>query len=279
MGAAGGAGAASPVLAIPDVPLPPTIGSIDARTNIRSLARLGWTAALVGLAVLVLAASASAKGPPSGKGGPPPWAGGASKGGPPTSAARGKDKGASAPAAKAKGAAKNAEKAVEKAARKTARASEKAEQNPAMRCFALIGELGEEFYETYGTNPNNANAFGKCVSEHAREQGGDGDDEPDEDAAEEPADCEEPAEGEEQADGDEPADDPLAALASFDEEIPAEEPCEPGEGETGDTEDGDGDGDGENESETEPEADGEVELTCFLPAAARANPFALCARA
>lgn len=228
------------------------------RATIRWLARLGWTAAFVGLAVLVLAASASAKGPPSGKGGPPPWAGGASKGGPPASAARGKGDGAPPPAAKAKGAAKKAEKALEKAARKTAKAREQAEQNPAMRCFALIGELGEEFYETYGTNPNKANAFGKCVSEHAREQGGDGDEEP----AEEPAECEESAESEEPADEEEPAEDPLAELASFDEEPPAEDACEPAGDETG-----------------EPETGDDAEPMCFVPAAARANPFALCARA
>lgn len=238
------------------------------RAAIRSLAKLGWTAALVGLAVFVLAASASAKGPPSGKGGPPPWAGGGGSGGgksngggPPAWAGAGKG------ARKAKGARKKAEKAAKKAAKareKAAKARENGALNPAMTCFALLGELGEEFYETYGTNPNNANAFGKCVSEHARKQGED-DDEAPEDETEEPAECEEPAEGEEPAE-----EDPLAALASFDEDTPDENECDPADEGAGDPEDtGDENGD-----------ESEAKLTCFLPAeAGRANPFAICVRA
>lgn len=223
-----------------------------ARSSTGSLSRLGWTSALVGVAVLVLAVPASAKGPPNGKGGPPPWAGGGSGGGPPAWAGSGKG------AQKAKGAARKAEKGLKKAANKAAKARDKAEMNPAMTCFALLGELGEEFYETYGTNPNNANAFGKCVSEHARKQGED--DEAPEDEAEEPAECEEPAEG-----------DPLAEVASFDEDTPAEGECDPADEETGDPED-----------VADPEhtgADGEAALTCFLPAAAHRNPFAVCVRA
>ncbi len=239
-----------------------------ARATTRSLARLGWTAALVGLAVLVLASSAPAKGPPSGKGGPPPWAGGGGKsgGGPPAWAGGGKS------AQKAKGGAKKAQKGLEKAAKKAARARKNGELNPAMTCFGLLGELGEEFYETYGTNPNKANAFGKCVSEHARKQGED-DEEAPEDEPEEPAECEEPAEGDEPAEGE----DPLAALASFDEDPPAGDGCEPAEEETGDS------GDGIDDPEDADDDDGdesEPKLTCFLPAtAARANPFAVCVRA
>lgn len=239
-----------------------TIRGIDARANTRSLARLGWTAALVGLAVLVLAVPASAKGPPNGKGGPPPWAGGAggSGGGPPAWAGSGKGAGTQ----KARGAAKKAEEGLKKAAKQAAKAREQAEMNPAMTCFALLGELGEEFYETYGTNPNNANAFGKCVSEHAREQGEDDDEAPD-DASEEPAECEQSVEGEEPAE-----EDPLAELASLDEDTPAEGACDPAD-ETGDPEDV---GDPEDTG-----AEDEAELTCFLPAAARLNPFAVCVRA
>jgi hypothetical protein len=236
-----------------------TIEGMPARERTRSLPRVGRTAALVGLAVLVLAAPASAKGPSNGKGGPPPWAGGGgSKGGPPAWAGSGTG------AQKARGAAKNAEKGLKKASNKAAKARDGAEMNPAMTCFALLGELGEEFFETYGTNPNNANAFGKCVSEHAREQGEDDDEAPD-DASEEPAECEQSVEGEEPAE-----EDPLAELASLDEDTPAEGACDPAD-ETGDPEDV---GDPEDTG-----AEDEAELTCFLPAAARLNPFAVCVRA
>jgi hypothetical protein len=37
--------------------------------------------------------------------------------------------------------------------------------NPAQQCKAEMADPG--FAETYGTNHNNANAFGKCVSAHA----------------------------------------------------------------------------------------------------------------
>lgn len=242
---------------------------MTARATTRSLAKLGWTAALVGVAVLLLAVPASAKGPPGGKGGPPPWAGaGGAGGGPPAWAGGGKG------AAKAKGAAKKAEKGLKKAEKKAEKAREKAEKarekaelNPAMTCFALLGELGEEFYETYGTNPNNANAFGKCVSEHARKQGED-DGEVPEDEPEETPECEEPADDEEPVE-----DDPLAELASFGEDTPAEGECDPADEETGDPGDP---GDPEDESD---EDDAEAALTCFLPAVARANPFAICVRA
>ena len=45
----------------------------------------------------------------------------------------------------------------------------KAEQNAAKKCKAERKQLGEDaFRAKYGTNPNKANAFGKCVSKLAK---------------------------------------------------------------------------------------------------------------
>ena len=214
--------------------------------NIPTLLRLGLTAAVLGLAVLALAVPAFAKG------GPPPWAGaGGNGGGPPSWAGGAKDAGEQA--AKVRGAAKQRGAAgLKKAAKKRAKAREQAGKNPAMTCFDLLDELGDAFFETFGTNENKANAFGKCVSEEAHRQGEGGEDEVEEDAAEEPAECEEPAEE-------------TAELALLDQDPPAEGECDPAE------EDSTGeDGDAGVEA---------PELACFLPAAARANPFAVCVRA
>jgi len=256
---------------------------IEARANIRSF----LTAALVCLAVLVFAASAGAKGgPPAGKGGPPPWAGGGN------SAKLHSGKGA---AKRTEQAARKAERAV-KAAKKADKAREGGELNPAMTCFGLLAEMGEEFYAHYGTNPNQANAFGKCVSEHAKTTADEGDDE-----AEEPADCDAPeeepfeppvdstldgadeaTEGEEPAEGDcapaeeqpgeceepgeeEPTEDAPADLTSSDDPATGDE-CPLAEEEPGEPDDGGPD---------ETDAAAPLALTCFLPAP-RANPFALC---
>jgi len=167
-----------------------------------------------------------------------------------------------------------------------------------MTCFGLLAEMGEEFYTHYGTNPNQANAFGKCVSEHAKAKGEGGDDE-----AEEPADCQAPAEDEpdeeppadstpsDEAEGPTEGEEPAEGDCTPDEEAPgeceesAEEPtedvpaeltaskrpaigdeCSPADEEPGDP----GDGDPE---ETDPATS--FVPACFLPAA-RTNPFALC---
>jgi hypothetical protein len=46
-----------------------------------------------------------------------------------------------------------------------------AEQNAAKWCKAKRQELGiETFKNTYGTNKNKANAFGKCVSQRVKAQ-------------------------------------------------------------------------------------------------------------
>lgn len=249
---------------------------IDSQVNIRSF----LPAALVCLAVLVFATSASAKGgPPAGKGGPPPWAGG----------------GKSAKVHGAKGAAKKAEHAArkaEKAAKKADKAREGEELNPAMTCFGLLAEMGEEFYAHFGTNPNQANAFGKCVSEQAQAKGEGGEGE-----AEEPADCEAPAEEapaattldelQEPTEGEEPMDDCAPAEdepGECDEQADAP-PVEDGSAELAASEDPDTDGECSSDDEESGEPDeGEPEdtdgatsfaLTCFLPRA-HANPFVLC---
>jgi hypothetical protein len=54
-----------------------------------------------------------------------------------------------------------------------AEAEDQAELNAARDCRAERDEIGdEEFVETYGTNHNKKNAFGKCVSGRVQEQDG-----------------------------------------------------------------------------------------------------------
>jgi hypothetical protein len=249
------------------------IEGIEARVRIRSF----LTPALVCLAVLIVAAPAGAKGgPPAGKGGPPPWAGG----------------GKGAKVHGTKGAAKKAEHAarkVEKAAKKAGKAREQGgELNPAMTCFGLLAEMGVEFYSHYGTNPNQANAFGKCVSEHAKAKGEGGDDE-----AEEPADCEAPVEEkppdpadsttldepEEPADDCAPVEDEPTECEAPDEEPPAEDAPAELTGRSDDPETGDECASEDQEpgepNDGEPEDEIALALACFLPRA-HANPFALC---
>jgi hypothetical protein len=49
------------------------------------------------------------------------------------------------------------------------REQEQAKENAAKKCKKLRAEMGvEKFRETYGTNANGANAFGKCVSKLAK---------------------------------------------------------------------------------------------------------------
>jgi hypothetical protein len=50
--------------------------------------------------------------------------------------------------------------------------NEKAEENAAKKCKAERERIGvQAFKDTYGTNVNKANAFGKCVSKLAKQQG------------------------------------------------------------------------------------------------------------
>ena len=68
---------------------------------------------------------------------------------------------------------------MRKAERRAARAAARREDapagparlNPARVCKAEREELGDDaFADEHGTNANGANAFGKCVSEQAKEQ-------------------------------------------------------------------------------------------------------------
>ena len=81
-----------------------------------------------------------------------------------------------------RGQARKAENAVRKAERRAAREAARGDDptgpvrlNPARVCKAEREEMGDEaFVEEYGANDNGANAFGKCVSEEARERDGAG---------------------------------------------------------------------------------------------------------
>lgn len=127
--------------------------------------------AVLAAALLVPAASATpGDGNGNGKGHGPPASVGAGSG-----AAKAKEK----PPQSARGQAKRAENAVRKAERRAAREAAREDApsgttrvNPARACKAEREELGgEAFTEEYGVNENGANAFGKCVSERAQEQG------------------------------------------------------------------------------------------------------------
>jgi hypothetical protein len=123
------------------------------------------------LAVVLLAPTATAK-PGNGNGnGPPAWAGGGSggakKNGQPTSAGQGQEKDE-----------KKAEKAARKEARRAAAAGEPdtdapKHDNPAWVCKFEREQMGADaFADSYGTNANKRNAFGKCVSSEAHDRDG-----------------------------------------------------------------------------------------------------------
>jgi len=81
-----------------------------------------------------------------------------------------------------RGQARKAENASRKAERRAARDAARGDDtagpmrsNPAQVCKAQREEMGDEaFAEEHGVNDNKANAFGKCVSEEARERDGAG---------------------------------------------------------------------------------------------------------
>jgi hypothetical protein len=161
------------------------------------------------LAALLLAAAASASpgngngnGKENGSGSPVSVGGGGgeakAKGSPPQ-AARGQ-------ARKAENAVRNAERrAAREAARGDAPAGP-ARINPARACKAELEELGDAaFAEEHGTNENGANAFGKCVSEQAKELSAD---DPGDEGAE-------PGSGEPAAVGSEPNASALAEVVAF----------------------------------------------------------------
>jgi hypothetical protein len=133
------------------------------------------------LAFALLVPTATAK-PGNGNGnGPPAWAGGGSggakKNGKPTWAGQGQEKDE-----------KKAEKAARKQARRAAAAGEPdtdapKHDNPAWVCKFEREQMGAEaFADSYGTNTNKRNAFGKCVSSEAHDRDGvteDGEETPD----------------------------------------------------------------------------------------------------
>jgi hypothetical protein len=130
------------------------------------------------LAALLLTAAASASpgnGNGNGKGnghGSPASVGGGS----------GEAKAKGSPPQAARDQARKAENAVRNAERRDAREAAREDgpagpmrPNPAWVCKALLLEMGDEaFAEEHGVNDNKANAFGKCVSEEARERDGAG---------------------------------------------------------------------------------------------------------
>lgn len=81
-----------------------------------------------------------------------------------------------------RGQARKAENASRQAERRAARDAARGDDpagpmrsNPAQVCKAQREEMGDEaFAEEHGVNDNKANAFGKCVSEEARERDGAG---------------------------------------------------------------------------------------------------------
>lgn len=142
--------------------------------------KLGLTTMLAGaLAAVLLVPAVGAK--PGNGNGPPAWAGGgkgaeASQKKPGTAVKEAKH--AENAARKAEKAAQKADKATQRAERRAARrAAHEAKEkpaNPARACKLEREQLGAEaFAEAYGTNPNKANALGKCVSATARDRGAD----------------------------------------------------------------------------------------------------------
>jgi hypothetical protein len=132
--------------------------------------KLGLRVLIAGiLAVALLVPTAAAK-PRNGNGnGPPAWAGGGSGG----AKANGK------PAWAGQGQEKKAEKAAEKAAKKEARRAAAADEaapkhdNPAWVCKFEREQMGADaFADEYGTNDNQRNAFGECVSSEAHDRDG-----------------------------------------------------------------------------------------------------------
>jgi hypothetical protein len=201
-------------------------------------------AAVLAAALVVPAATAQpGNGKGNGGGGKPSWAGppsdGGGGGGKPSWAGQGQ-------ATKAEKAAAKAERAAAKAAAKAERAQAKADRaearsaagaartsgkpdlanldeltsedleglNPAWTCKVERALSGDSFAEDYGTNENDANAFGMCVSDEAQERDG-----VSEEAVE--AFCEPAAEdeGTSEGEGDEgTAEDSEAALCAEDTE-------------------------------------------------------------
>ena len=136
-------------------------------------------------AVLVVPAAGAQQGNGKG-GGKPSWAGQPASqggGGNANAGAKAKGKPSWAGQGKAKAQAKKAENAQRKLERRAAAATDEPAEgeeqdgplrdNPAFVCKFERDMMGAEaFAEEHGTNENNANAFGKCVSEEAQSRDG-----------------------------------------------------------------------------------------------------------
>jgi hypothetical protein len=158
--------------------------------------RPGLKTLLAALLVAALVVPAAAAKPGNGNGGGKPSSAGASSdhgGGKPSWAGQGQAKKAEKAAAKAERAAAKAERAQAKADRAEARNAAAAARtsgkpdltnldeltaedldglNPAWTCKVERALSGDSFAEDHGTNENDANAFGMCVSEEAQERDG-----------------------------------------------------------------------------------------------------------
>jgi hypothetical protein len=209
--------------------------------------------ALAAVLVVPAAGAKPGNGNGNGGGGKPSWAGqpasqGGNGGGKANAGAKAKGK----PAWAGQGQAKKAEQAQRKLERRAAkgRADEEGDEgeeleaplkdNPAFICKFERDMMGAEaFADAHGTNDNQANAFGKCVSEEA--QARDGAEGAEEEPAEAPAACE-PVEGEEPVeDGTEDSETPAADDPAEDEcpDEDADSTADAEDGETGeDSEDG-----------------------------------------
>jgi hypothetical protein len=133
--------------------------------------RLGVKTLILALVVALLAVPAAfAKGGHGG--GKPSWAGGGGHGKP--SWAGGGHANGHAKADKAKGKEKKHGRAGAESAESELTPEDLEGLNPAWYCKtfrSMMEDDGQDFYEHFGTNPNDANGFGMCVYESA--QGGD----------------------------------------------------------------------------------------------------------
>lgn len=171
--------------------------------------KIGYKALLAGLlAVALLVPAAAAAKPGNGNGnGPPAWAGGGNGG----TKAQGKpDRIGSKKAQKA---TRQEERRAAHAAVQESDADEPKHQNPAWVCKFEREQMGAEaFADEYGTNENERNAFGKCVSEEAHDRDGVTEDEGPE---ENDSGDEQPSVPDDSEDEDTGSADALAAVQAF----------------------------------------------------------------
>jgi hypothetical protein len=172
--------------------------------------KIGYSVVLAGLLAAVLLVPVAAAKPGNGNGngnGPPAWAGGGNGG----SKAKGKPD--QIESKKAQKAARQEERRAAHAAAQESDEDEPKHQNPAWVCKFEREQMGAEaFADEYGTNENETNAFGKCVSEEAHDRDGVADDEgPEENDSGE----EQPSVPDDSEDEDAGRADALAAVQAF----------------------------------------------------------------